>query len=357
PWHAGALGKAGYTAVAALEGRRGVLVAGRGGDPTKVRMFAELSGWPVLADPLSGSRGTDPWAISGFDLLVRSTAWADAHRPDAVVRMGAPPASQALGRWLRDVELYVVVDPNGASADPDRTASHLVADVLAPPPTAAPAEWLAAWRTADDVVQDVLDAALGEALDDPGVARTVVGALPPNADLVVASSMPVRDVEWFGGPTLGRVLANRGANGIDGVVSTAVGVALGGRPTVALVGDLAFLHDTNALLGAVDRDVSLTVVVVDNDGGAIFSFLPQAEQLPGDEFERLFGTPHGLDLVEVARAHGVDAFAVTSLDELAATVAQPAPGIGVRVIRTDRQANVAVHQRLYTAVADALADR
>jgi 2-succinyl-5-enolpyruvyl-6-hydroxy-3-cyclohexene-1-carboxylate synthase len=357
PWHAGAFAKPGYTVVGELDGRHGVLVAGRGCDPTEVRMFAELSGWPVLADPLSGCRGADPWSISGFDLLARSTAWAESHRPDAVVRMGAPPASKALSRWLTDVELYVVVDPKGAPADPDRTASHLVADSLAPPPTAAPAEWLAAWRTADDVVQAVLDAALGEVLDDPGVARTVLGALPPNADLVVASSMPVRDVEWFGGTTEGRVLANRGANGIDGVLSTAVGVAMGGRPTVALVGDLAFLHDTNALLGAVDRDVSLTVVVVDNDGGAIFSFLPQAEQLPGDEFERLFGTPHGLDLVEVARAHGVDAFAVTSLDELAATVAQPAPGIGVRVIRTDRQANVAVHQRLYTAVADALADR
>ena len=115
-------------------------------------------------------------------------------------------------------------------------------------------------------------------MDDPAVARTVLGSLPADADLVVASSMPIRDVEWFGGTTDARVLANRGANGIDGVVSTAIGVALGGRPTVALVGDLAFLHDTNALLGAAERDVSLTVVVVDNDGGAIFSFLPQADR-------------------------------------------------------------------------------
>ncbi len=356
PWHAGSLGKAGYTAVAALEGRRGVLVTGRGSDPTKVRMFAELSGWPVLADPLSGCRGSDPWVISGFDLLIRSAAWSAAHRPDAVVRMGTPPASKVLNRWLSDVELYVVVDPTGAVPDPERAASHLVADHLAPPPTPAPPEWLASWRTADDTVQAVLDEALRESVDDPAVARTVLGSLPADADLVVASSMPIRDVEWFGGTTDARVLANRGANGIDGVVSTAIGVALGGRPTVALVGDLAFLHDTNALLGAAERDVSLTVVVVDNDGGAIFSFLPQADQLPPDEFERLFGTPHGLDLVEVSRAHGVDASTVTSLDELAAAVAEPAPGIRVRVVRTDRQANVAVHERLYAAVAEALAD-
>jgi 2-succinyl-5-enolpyruvyl-6-hydroxy-3-cyclohexene-1-carboxylate synthase len=152
------------------------------------------------------------------------------------------------------------------------------------------------------------------------------------------------------------VLANRGANGIDGVVSTAVGVALAGRPTVALLGDLAFLHDTNALLGAAARDVSLTVVVVDNDGGAIFSFLPQAAAMEAEEFERLFGTPHGLDLVAVAAAHGVDAAAIDSIADLAAVVASPEPGIRVRVVRTDRQANVAVHQRLYDRVAEVLAE-
>jgi 2-succinyl-5-enolpyruvyl-6-hydroxy-3-cyclohexene-1-carboxylate synthase len=149
-------------------------------------------------------------------------------------------------------------------------------------------------------------------------------------------------------------VANRGANGIDGVISTAVGVALAGGPTVALVGDLAFLHDTNALLGAAQREVSLTVVVVDNDGGGIFSFLPQAAELSGDEFEQLFGTPHGLDLMAVARAHGVDAAEVTSLADLRAAVAEPARGIRVRVVRTDRQANVAAHQRLYDLVAEAL---
>ena len=150
------------------------------------------------------------------------------------------------------------------------------------------------------------------------------------------------------------MLANRGANGIDGVVSTAVGVALTGSPTVALVGDLAFLHDTNALLGAAGRDVSLTVVVVDNDGGAIFSFLPQAEQLPEDEYEQLFGTPHGLDLVRVAAGYDVDAAEVTSLADLRTAVADTSPGIRVRVVKTDRQANVEVHQRLYDRVAEAL---
>ncbi|MET0882970.1 MAG: thiamine pyrophosphate-dependent enzyme, partial [Acidimicrobiales bacterium] len=121
-------------------------------------------------------------------------------------------------------------------------------------------------------------------------------------------------------------------------------------------GDLAFLHDAGGLLGAAGRGVTATFVIVDNDGGGIFSFLPQAEQLPAEEFERLFGTPHGLDLVEVARAHGVDASPVESLDELAAAVAEPVSASRVRVVRTDRQANVAVHQRLYAAVVEALAE-
>ncbi len=338
-----------------LRGLLGVIVAGRGSEATVVQSVAEAYGWPVLADPLGGCRIAGPTTIAGFDLLVRTPGWAGSHRPEAVVRIGPPPASKALAAWLRDVPVQVVLDPSGTAPDPDRRATHLVTghlggDELAP----APPEWLAAWRAADDAVQGALDAELGVHLDDPTVARTVLASLPAGADLVVASSMPVRDLEWFGGTNLGRVFANRGANGIDGVVSTAVGVALSGRPTVALVGDLAFLHDTNALLGVADRDVCLTVVVVDNDGGAIFSFLPQAAAMESAEFERLFGTPHGLDLVGVARAHGVDAVEIESVADLAAVVCSPEPGVRVRVVRTDRHANVAVHQHLYDRVAEAL---
>jgi 2-succinyl-5-enolpyruvyl-6-hydroxy-3-cyclohexene-1-carboxylate synthase len=124
--------------------------------------------------------------------------------------------------------------------------------------------------------------------------------------------MPVRDVEWYAAPRRSvRVHANRGANGIDGVVSTAVGVAAAsGSPTALLVGDVAFLHDVNGLLGAHDRGADLLVVVVDNDGGGIFSFLPQASEVDAERFEQLYGTPHGLDLVAVARAHGVPAEAL-----------------------------------------------
>jgi 2-succinyl-5-enolpyruvyl-6-hydroxy-3-cyclohexene-1-carboxylate synthase len=172
----------------------------------------------------------------------------------------------------------------------------------------------------------------------------------------VSSSMPVRDVERYAAPRPGlRIVANRGANGIDGVVSTAVGVAAGtGAPTALLVGDVAFLHDTNGLLGAAGRGVDLVCVVVDNDGGGIFSFLPQARTVPSERFERLFGTPHGLDLVAVAAAHGADARPAGP--DLAADVREALAkgGVHVLVVRTDRAANVEHHRRLDEAVAAAV---
>ncbi len=167
---------------------------------------------------------------------------------------------------------------------------------------------------------------------------------------MASSSMPIRDLEWFGiGRSDLRVIANRGANGIDGVVSTAVGVAASGVRTTLLVGDVAFLHDSNGLLGLQDRDLDLTVVVLDNDGGGIFSFLPQRTSLPGDRFERLFGTPHGLDLVDLARAFGVTASSASTTDDLDA-------GRGTRVVdvETDRDRNVELHERLGRAVGHAL---
>jgi 2-succinyl-5-enolpyruvyl-6-hydroxy-3-cyclohexene-1-carboxylate synthase len=192
------------------------------------------------------------------------------------------------------------------------------------------------------------------------VAHDVVAGLPDGAQLVVSSSMPIRDVERYAAPRPGlRLLANRGANGIDGVVSTAVGAAVA-RPdgvTGLLIGDLAFLHDSNGLLGLATRPAQLVCVVVDNDGGGIFSFLPQARRLASDRFEQLFGTPHGLDLVAVARAYGVPARLVDGSEDVAAAVrgAADAGGVQVLVARTDRAANVEAHRRLDDAIAAAVA--
>jgi 2-succinyl-5-enolpyruvyl-6-hydroxy-3-cyclohexene-1-carboxylate synthase len=178
--------------------------------------------------------------------------------------------------------------------------------------------------------------------------------MPTGSHLVVASSMPVRDVEWFGTPRGDiTVHANRGANGIDGVMATAIGVAIGsGAPTAVLLGDVAFCHDLSTLAALQSRALDLTIVVTDNDGGAIFSFLPQASTLPADRFEKLFGTPHGTDIVEVARALGLRAYSAKSAPDLAAAFEEPDTCV-VRVA-SDRRGNVDVHAALNDAVVAAL---
>ncbi|HUQ40680.1 MAG TPA: thiamine pyrophosphate-binding protein [Acidimicrobiales bacterium] len=223
--------------------------------------------------------------------------------------------------------------------------------------------WWTAWRDAEAAAQAAVDAVLSrrDEATEPGVARDLVDALAADATLFVSSSMPVRDTEWFGRPRPGlRVLANRGVNGIDGVVSTVLGVAKAGAtggPTVALVGDLAFLHDAGALAvgpGAVDA----TFVVVDNGGGGIFSFLPQATDVPPDEFEILFGTPPAVDLASVAAGYGVIVSTVARAAELWPAVHEATAAGGIRVIRVavpDRAANVALHDEIHAAVSAAVA--
>jgi 2-succinyl-5-enolpyruvyl-6-hydroxy-3-cyclohexene-1-carboxylate synthase len=202
----------------------------------------------------------------------------------------------------------------------------------------------------------VLDAMLDaeHSLSEPGTARAVTASVPAGGHLVVASSMPVRDVEWFGKPRGDiTVHANRGANGIDGVMATAVGVAIGSRaPTTVLLGDVAFCHDVSSLAALQSRGLDLTIVVNDNDGGAIFSFLPQASVLPVDRFEKLFGTPHGTDIVEVARAFGLRSYTAKSAQDLAAAFDEH--DISVVRVASSRRANVEVHTALNDAVAAAL---
>jgi 2-succinyl-5-enolpyruvyl-6-hydroxy-3-cyclohexene-1-carboxylate synthase len=199
-----------------------------------------------------------------------------------------------------------------------------------------------------------------EEATEPGVARGLTASLGPDVSLFVSSSMPIRDVEWYGHPSSShRMYANRGANGIDGIVSSALGVAVGsgGGPVVALLGDLAFLYDASGLLGAVGRGVSCTFVVVDNGGGGIFSFLPQATALPAERFEQLFGTPQSADLVALAAGYGVSGVRVERAADVmpAVTAAVGEGGVQLVVVQTDRAANVAVHEELHAAVAEALA--
>jgi 2-succinyl-5-enolpyruvyl-6-hydroxy-3-cyclohexene-1-carboxylate synthase len=307
--------------------------------------------------------------VAAADALLRTDMVA-GWRPDVVLRLGRPWASKVMGQWLarlgRDGVPQVLV---GGWEDPDRVASTVVradpgawcrAILDGVVSGVGKGAWAADWQGAEEAAQAALGQVLGSHTEatEPGVARTVASCVGDGTTLFASSSMPVRDVEWYGAPRRElRVLANRGANGIDGILSTALGVALAGGPVVGLVGDLAFLYDAGALLWARERRIALTLVVVDNDGGGIFSFLPQAAAMEGSAFERLWGTPHGVDLAAVASAYHVPAVRVDRADEVEPAVldAMAAGSLRVVVVRTERAANVMVHEELHAAVGKAVA--
>ncbi|MFP5254380.1 MAG: 2-succinyl-5-enolpyruvyl-6-hydroxy-3-cyclohexene-1-carboxylic-acid synthase [Acidimicrobiia bacterium] len=357
-----------------LQGRRGVVLAGPGsGDGEAVDALARALGWPVVAAPQAAVWRRPGACIAGADAFLRDPATADDLRPEVVLHLGLPLASRVVGEWAAaSGATHLVAAGAGRWVDPHGVAAVVLADDVDGLLAAwsqrlegvGPVDggaWRERWQATADAAQGAVTEVLGSSpeITEPGVAAALVEGLPAGSRLVVSSSMPVRDLEWYvaGGRDV-EVLANRGANGIDGVVSTAVGVAAASAaPTGLLIGDVAFLHDSNGLIGAHQRGIHLVAVVVDNDGGGIFSFLPQGGALDEPTFERLFGTPHGLDLVEVARAHGANAAAVGS--DLAGAVrsAARAGGVHVLVVRTDRRANRALHARLNDAVAAAVGAR
>ena len=359
-------------AAALLAGRRGVVVAGAGSaEPHDVARAAleaaRALGWPVLADPRSGARLPGPGVVASADALLRDAELAARLRPEAVLRVGAPPVSKVLGQWLAASGApQVVLTDAPVLVDPDRRATlHLHGDVdgalrgiaglarLRAVP--ASREWLADWQAAETAACAVVGRLLDDeaVLSEPGAARTALAAVPDGGWLVASSSMPVRDVEWYAAPRAGaRVHANRGVNGIDGVTSTAVGVALGaGRPVVLLIGDLAYVHDANGLWELASRGADLRIVVVDNRGGGIFSFLPQARELAHARYETLFGTPHSADVEALARAHGLSARTAVTTRDLRDALA--APGPSVTRVATDRAANVVRHDEIHRAVSAA----
>ena len=346
--------------VPSIGARRGlILIGGRHGlDGDDIVALSEATGWPVVADPISGMRHL-PGAISSVDAMLRSERFASEHLPDVIVRIGRPAASKVLAQWTKratDAGAVLVQVGGPGVIDPDHNVAAVVSvdDLLdAVSDFEQSAEWSDSWTSADVLADQVLLDVLArfKELTEPGTARSVADTIPLDADLVVASSMPVRDLEWFGG-SRARAHANRGANGIDGVLGTALGRALAGRTTFVLLGDFAFVHDSNSLTALEPRAVDLRIVVVDNDGGGIFSFLPQASALSHGRFEQLFGTPLGVDIVALAASYGLEARTVHSVDELVDQLGQRGPW--VCRVSTDRRHNVEVHAELHAAVSAAL---
>ncbi len=357
---------------------RGLIICGDGAEDTEpLREMAEAAGWPILAEPSSGAR-RGPNALSAYEYVLGSPVFLGAHRPDLIISAGRPglsrlqtmlftlaavtvldrPAGPGASPRTRPPARHIVVaEQPGRWDDPSRTATDVAPAVrLAGPggPGGAGTAWLDSWRRADTAARktadDILDA--GDAVTEPRLARDLAAALPDGALLWAASSLPIRDLDHHMAPRDGvRVLATRGASGIDGTASAAIGAALahqaaGGGPAFALIGDLAFLHDAPGLITGPGEPVpDLCLVVVNNDGGGIFSLLEQAAfGGPSGPFERVFGTPHGADLRHLAAAAGLPYIRLEHPDDLAGALT----GTGLRVVeaRTTREAGTALRARL-----------
>ena len=330
------------------------------------RIAARLS-WPVLADglgPLRGRAGRNPLLVAHYDAVLRSPRLAARLRPEVVLCLGEWPTSKVLRQWLAAADARTwLVNPDDRNHDAlhGRTR-HVRCTVGALTVAAAPgrraASYARAWARAERAAARLLGDRF-RALDGlfEGKVSWLLGRqLPAGTPLFVASSMPVRDVEFFwpAGDRRPQPFFNRGANGIDGTLSTALGVAHGNRPAVLLCGDLALLHDTNGFLLRPKVRGSLTIVLVNNHGGGIFEMLPVAKFDP--PFEEFFATPQEVDFGRLCGAYGAGHVRVRDWDHLTALISRlPAAGLRVLEVRTDRKLDAARRRELLTAAARAAA--
>jgi len=352
-----------------VEHPRGLIVAGRQSDPALGRSVAALSaacGYPILPEPTSQMRLGEhdrSRVVWPYDSIAR--ARPEALEPDLVLRFGDMPTSRSLRDWLGELEPeQILVAPHGWN-EPSRRADEIVrADAaavatglaarLGPAGAAGAAvHWTAAWLRAAERAARAIDSELaGESEPSEPAVHALLGRLYADGDLVyTASSMPIRDQEAFlaAGPAQVGFLCNRGANGIDGLVSSGAGAAIAsGRPTWIVTGDLGLVHDAGGLAAIAAAEAPVRVIVINNDGGGIFEFLPQAELLDRAEFEALFGTPSAVEPERLADAHGIPYRRVERLDALNAAARA---GTGLIEIRTGRRRNVEIHRRIADRVA------
>ncbi len=367
--------------LAALE--RGLIVCGPQDDPTFPDAVARLSaslGYPILADPLSQVRcgpHDRRHVISAYDAFLRDPTIVEWTAPQVVLRFGAVPTSKPLVQYLSKYAgaRQILIDGENTWRDPALIISEginadarLFCEVLTHTIGALSRRdvgsqtWLGNWLALEQGAYSALEQQLAsfDDLFEGGVFAELARLLPDGTTLYASSSMPVRDLDTFfaGNGRRLRFLANRGANGIDGVVSSALGASVvseNGNPLVLVIGDLAFYHDMNGLLAAKLHHLNATIVLINNDGGGIFSFLPQAAY--PEHFEQLFGTPHGLDFRQAAALYDANYTRATNWDAFRQAVAHGVHGRGLHIIevQTNRERNVQQHRAMWKAVSTALA--
>ena len=355
--------------------KRGLIVCGPQDDaelPAAVTRLAQRLGYPILADPLSGvrcGRHDRSAVIDAYDAFLRDRPTVDRLEPEVVLRLGAVPTSKPLTQYLQrfaDVR-QILVDPSGW-----REPLGVASDVLHVDPRAlceglsaelserSASDWLESWLAVDAVARRAIQQHLetNDELFEGGVFCQLSDILPDGCVLYAGNSMPVRDLDTFfrSSPKAVRCVSNRGANGIDGVVSSALGASAAGVGRVVLViGDVSFYHDLNGLLASRKHALDLLIVLINNDGGGIFSFLPQAEA-DAETFEALFGTPHGLDFRPFVEGYGGRFVRIAGRREFGAAVCDGLARGGLQVVEvpTDRARNVQQHRQVWQVVAAAL---
>jgi 2-succinyl-5-enolpyruvyl-6-hydroxy-3-cyclohexene-1-carboxylate synthase len=368
--------------------QRGLIVCGPQDDPALVDglvRLADLLGYPVLADPLSGLRRGDherALVLDCYDAFLRDKAFVERFAPEVVLRFGAMPTSKSLLLYLQRHRAcrQIIVDGDGGWNEPTLLASNfihvdgrLLCDALVASlshreqsgrdpeqPCSVALGWADVWRAAERAARAAITFRF-ETLDElfeGKVFAELAALLPDGALLYAGNSMPVRDLDtfFFGDKRRVRLLANRGANGIDGVVSSALGTSAAGvGPTVLVIGDLSFYHDSNGLLAAMQHGLNATIVLLNNDGGGIFSFLPQSGEQ--DHFEQLFGTPHGLDFRPLAQMYGARYECVASWEAFRAAITRGIESGGLNIVEvpTERSRNVTLHREIWQVVSDGLA--
>jgi 2-succinyl-5-enolpyruvyl-6-hydroxy-3-cyclohexene-1-carboxylate synthase len=346
----------------------GVIVAGRQTNRElrePLTHLARASGFPILAEPTSQMRlgpHDRSYVVTTYDLLLRDEHWARHVVPELVLRFGEMPTSKPLRAWLAAGGAdQIVVDPSGGWNEPTGRA----AAILRVDPTEAASGWAArlenedrpapqVWLDAEAKAIQVIEDSVGDQIDEPSL-HLALGRAHRDGDLIyTASSMPIRDQETFLAPgdADALFLCNRGANGIDGLISSGIGAAgASGRPTTIVTGELGFLHDIGSLATLRDVPTPVRIVVIDNGGGGIFHFLPQQSALDAEEFDALFGTPRAVSVERAAALFDLPYHHLESLTDLPTALAA---GTGLIEVRTDRQTNVAAHRRVTDRVLTAL---
>ncbi len=349
---------------------RGIIIAG----PTMsasaqdyckaVSSLAHDLGWPVLAEglsPLRNYRRLNDSLVSTYDIILRDSDRADTLSPDVVIQLGPLPISKVLRQWLQKHRPQRWIIGEGKNLDPLHgptrflfsSVEQLAADLKNSDPIVNTQGYLQRWLTCEQSMRQALNNRLATetALVESKIVWLLSQHLPEHTPLFIANSMPVRDVEYFW-PTNNRQISpafSRGANGIDGTLSTAMGLAHHNRPTVLLTGDLAFLHDTNGLLNAGQLKGHLTVVVVNNHGGGIFEMLPISQFEP--EFEKYFVTPQSVNLFLLCKAYGVEHHLITEAKDFIDRVENlPAHGMRVLEVVCDRQKSTLQRKMLLTSL-------